>query len=77
MGDATQRLEDIFNNITAGTTGPSLAEETFWALQHQQSCQQQPPPHLHTHTTQNHFSQPAPPHMSKEQADFEAAQFAL
>jgi hypothetical protein len=28
IGDGTQRLEDIFNNITAGTTGPSLAEET-------------------------------------------------
>ncbi|PLW28436.1 hypothetical protein PCASD_19134 [Puccinia coronata f. sp. avenae] len=94
FGDGTQRLEDIFNNITAGTTGPSLAEETFRASQHQQSRQQQPPHLSHTHPAQNRPFNPAPPNrnnpssrinppppnppsMSKEQADFEAAQFAL
>jgi hypothetical protein len=83
MGDGTQQLEDIFNNITAGTIGPLLAEETFRASQHKQSRQQHPPPHLHTHATQSCTFQPAPPpppnppRMSREQADFETAQFAL
>ncbi|PLW34358.1 hypothetical protein PCASD_10609 [Puccinia coronata f. sp. avenae] len=36
IGDGTQCLEDIFNDVTAGTTGPSLAEETFRATQQQQ-----------------------------------------
>jgi hypothetical protein len=89
MGDGTQRLEDIFNNITAGTTGPSFAEETFWVSQHQQ-CHQKQPPHLsNTHLAQNCPFNPVPPNqnnpppppnttlMSKEQADFEAVQFAL
>ncbi|PLW22050.1 hypothetical protein PCANC_28490 [Puccinia coronata f. sp. avenae] len=82
IGDGTQHLEDIFNNITAGTTGPSLAKETVRASQHQQQRQQshhQSRTHHQAHTTSN----PVPPHrhnppnLSREQEDFEAAQFAL
>jgi hypothetical protein len=38
IGDGEHRLENIFNNVTSGTTGPSLAEESF------QAAQQQEPP---------------------------------
>jgi hypothetical protein len=89
IGDGKCHMENIFNNVTNGTAGLSLAKETFWAAQRQQeayvarqqasrqhasnrepSLRRCPPPSPETNTCNQ-------PTVSKEQADFEAAQFAL
>ncbi|PLW07368.1 hypothetical protein PCANC_27836 [Puccinia coronata f. sp. avenae] len=54
-GNGTRRLEDIFTSVMAGATGPSLAEETLRATQHQQSTHNTHP-QTHPHSQHHHHS---------------------
>ncbi|PLW40380.1 hypothetical protein PCASD_07325 [Puccinia coronata f. sp. avenae] len=92
--DGTDCLENIFNSVLSGVTGPTLANETFRASQaratagqsghHSRSHHTNPHPGNPTMSTRHANPQPgnipsAPnnPNLNREQADFEAAQFAL
>jgi hypothetical protein len=81
-GNGAQRLKDIFTSVMSGAAGPSLAKETFRAARQQQAAhasqnQSHPQPQQPPHPTSTHHAPFPNLSMSREQADFEVAQFTL